>query len=62
MQRREQPGLDLGQVAELVSFCRPDAERLLGEILRVRFNPCETHREPEQRLVVLAHDRFELIC
>ena len=44
-----------------MSFRRPDVERLLGQIPRVGFRSREAHREPEKRLVVLAHNRFKLI-
>ena len=33
----------------------------LGQIPRVGFHPREAHREPEKRLVVLAHNRFKWI-
>ena len=61
MQRRVQPRLDLGDVAQLMSFRRPDLERVLRQIQRIGFRPRQAHREPEERFVMLAHNRFKLI-
>lgn len=61
VQRREQPGLDLGEVAQLMSFRRPDVERVLGQVLSIAFRPRKAQGEPEERLVILAHKRFKLI-
>ena len=61
MQRREQPGFDLREVVKLMPFRRPDVECLLGQIARIGLRARETHREPEERLVVIAHNRFKLI-
>src|SRR6478672_9563347 len=42
-------------------FGRPDVESLLRQIPRVGFRPSQTHCEPEERFVLLAHQRFKLI-
>jgi hypothetical protein len=61
VQRREQPGLDLGNVAQLMSLLGPDVEGLLGQIPGIRFHAREAQCEPEKRLVVLVHNCFKLI-
>src|SRR5580765_4208641 len=61
VQSGKQPGLDLGDVAQLMSFLCPDVKRLLGQVPRVEFHLREAQREPEQWLVMLAHNRFKLI-
>ena len=61
MQGREQPRLDPRVIAQLMSFRRPDVERLLSQIPRFRFRPGKADRKPEQRLVVFAYNRFKLI-
>ena len=61
VQRREQPRLDLRPVAQLMSFRRPDVERVLGQIPRVGFRSREAHRESVKRFVVLVHNRFKWI-
>ena len=43
-----------------MSFRRPDVERVLGQIPRVGFHSREAHREPEQRFIVITHERFKL--
>ena len=61
MQRREEPAFDLGEVSQLMSFLRPDAECLLSQIACVGFEMRQAHRKSEQWFVVLAHNRFKLI-
>ena len=61
VERREQPRLDLRDVAQLMSFLRPDVECLLGQIRRVGFRSREAHREPVKRYVMRAHYGFKLV-
>ena len=42
-------------------FRRPDAERVLGQIPRIRFDAREAQREPVQRLVVLIYNRLKMV-
>jgi hypothetical protein len=61
MQGGKQPGLYFGYVPQLMPFSGPGIECLLRQILRIALRSREAHRKPEERLVVLAHNRFELI-
>ena len=45
-----------------MSLGRPDIECLLREVARIGVGTRETQREPEERLVVLAYNRFKLIA
>jgi hypothetical protein len=59
VERREQPGLDLRAVLQLMTFGGPDVKRLLGQILRVGFIAREAQRKPVESFVVFVHDRFK---
>ena len=46
MQCGEEPGFDLRQILELMSFVRPDVEGLLGEVASIGLTSGETETEP----------------
>jgi len=56
VQRSEQPALHFRNVAQLLAFFRPNIERLLSQIPCLRLGVCQAQREPEERVVMLAHN------
>ena len=60
MQRREQPGLDLGAVAELLALGGPEEKRLLRQVTRLGHAAGEAQRKAVKRLIVVAHQLLEI--
>ncbi len=54
MQCGEEPGFDLRQILELMSFVRPDVEGLLGEVASIGLTSGETEAEPVKEASLLA--------
>src|ERR671922_2872550 len=60
IQRREQPGLHFGDVAELVTFAGPNQERFLGQIASVILVPRQTECELVKAGIVTVHETFQV--
>jgi hypothetical protein len=60
VQGGEQPGFHFGDVAQLMAFACPDAERLLDKIARVRLYARQTEGELIQRRVITGHQIFKI--
>lgn len=56
----EQPGFHSGYIAQLVTFNRPNAKRLLRQIAGVRFIARQTEGKLIQRHVVARHQGFKI--
>ena len=60
MQCGEEPGFDLRQILELMSFVRPDVEGLLGEVTSIGLTSGETKAEPVKIAIIKFHQVFKL--